>query len=81
MYSGDWQDDMYHGSGTETWNYGAIKYEGEFVKAQKTGKGRFEFDSNYYEGDFIEGQFQGQGKYYFAESGKIYHGQFLENNI
>lgn len=81
MYRGEWLNDQYHGKGTETWNFGAIKYEGEFVEAKKTGKGRFEFDGNYYEGDFVDGQFEGQGKYYFADTGKIYHGEFHENNI
>lgn len=32
-----------------------IKYEGDFINAKKTGKGRFEFEGNYYEGDFVEG--------------------------
>jgi len=30
MYKGQWLNDVYHGKGIETWNYGAIKYEGEF---------------------------------------------------
>lgn len=81
MYKGEWLDDQYHGQGVETWNYGAIKYEGEFVEGKKTGKGKFSFDGNYYEGDFVDGQFDGDGKYYFADSGKIYEGDFQENNI
>ena len=72
MYKGEWTNDVYHGKGVETWDYGTIKYEGEFVEGKKTGKGRFEFDGNYYDGDFADGQFQGQGTYYFADSGKIY---------
>ena len=55
MYRGEWLNDQYHGNGIETWNYNTIKYEGNFVEAKKTGKGRFEFDGNYYEGDFIDG--------------------------
>lgn len=48
MYKGEWLNDLYHGKGVETWNYNTIKYEGDFVQGQKTGKGRFEFDNNYY---------------------------------
>ena len=59
MYRGEWLNDQYHGNGVETWNYNTIKYEGTFVEAKKTGKGRFEFDGNYYEGDFADGQFEG----------------------
>jgi hypothetical protein len=55
MYKGEWLNDVYHGKGVETWNYGSIKYEGEFDEGKKTGKGRFEFDGNYYEGDFADG--------------------------
>lgn len=81
MYDGEWLNDMYHGKGTEQWKYNQIKYTGDFVNSQKTGKGKFEFDGNVYEGDFVDGQFHGQGKYYFAESGKKYEGEFVENNI
>ena len=33
MYQGEWLNDQYHGKGVETWNYGAIQYEGDFVEA------------------------------------------------
>lgn len=81
MYKGQWQEDLYHGKGIETWNFGAIKYEGDFEASKKTGKGRFEFEGNYFEGDFEDGQFEGEGKYYFADTGKIYEGEFHLNNI
>lgn len=55
MFKGEWHNDVYHGNGAETWNFGSIKYEGEFVEGKKTGKGRFDFDGNYYEGDFADG--------------------------
>ena len=62
------------------WNKGQIVYTGDFVDGKKTGKGRFEFDGSHYEGDFVDGKFHGKGKYYFADSGKIYEGDFVENN-
>jgi hypothetical protein len=55
MYQGVWLNDQYNGKGIETWNYGNIRYDGDFVEAKKSGKGRFEFDGNFYEGDFEDG--------------------------
>lgn len=55
MYEGEWLDDKYHGKGREEWRYNKIVYTGDFVKGQKTGKGKFEFDGNLYEGEFLEG--------------------------
>uniref|UniRef100_A0A7S3MWI8 Uncharacterized protein n=1 Tax=Strombidium inclinatum TaxID=197538 RepID=A0A7S3MWI8_9SPIT len=81
MYEGEWINDVYHGHGKETWDYNSISYEGDFKEGQKTGKGKFDFEGNSYEGDFINGQFHGFGKYYFVDSGKVYTGQFIENNI
>lgn len=82
MYSGQWKDDIQHGDGEETWNdEGNMKYTGQFDNGKKTGTGRFEFEGSYYEGDFVEGQFHGNGKYYFADTGKIYKGEFVDNNI
>lgn len=81
MYDGEWVDDKQHGTGTEVWNNGQIKYTGDFVDGKKTGQGRFEFEGSYYEGDFVDGKFEGNGKYYFAESGKIYEGEFSNNSM
>jgi len=81
MYDGEWVDDKQHGTGTEIWNSGQIKYTGDFVDGKKSGTGRFEFEGSYYEGDFVDGKFEGRGKYYFAESGKIYEGEFQDNSM
>ena len=81
IYRGEWDEDQFHGKGIEMWNFGDIKYQGDFVHAQKTGKGKFEFEGNYYEGEFRNGLFEGLGKYYFAESGKTYEGEFHDNSI
>ena len=76
MYEGEWNDDQQHGQGTESWNFNKIKFIGDFVYGKKTGRGHFVFDGGFYEGDFIDGQFHGSGKYYFAETGKLYEGEF-----
>lgn len=82
MYEGDWVEDLQHGHGIESWtDNGTMRYEGDFLTGKKTGKGKFEFEGSFYEGDFVDGQFHGQGKYYFADSGKIYKGEFRDNNI
>ena len=51
------------------------------MEGKKTGKGKFEFVGGFYEGDFVDGQFYGIGKYYFSETGKVYEGEFRNNNM
>ena len=53
-----------------------MTYNGDYKNGEKTGKGKFECDGSIYEGDFVDGKFHGHGKYYFADSGKIYKGEF-----
>lgn len=77
---GEWVDDLQHGFGKETWEFGKIKFSGQYVKGQKQGRGRYEWvDRSFYEGDFDNSQFSGYGTYYFAESEKTYEGYFAEN--
>ena len=40
-YKGYWKDDLQHGQGEEEWDEGAAKYNGEFFKGKKNGKGKF----------------------------------------
>ena len=79
LYDGEWFEDQQHGKGTEYWDYYKIKYNGDFVKGKKTGKGRFECEGSTYNGDFVDGQFHGEGAYYFSDSGKIFKGSFVQN--
>jgi hypothetical protein len=82
MYVGDWSVDKQHGHGNETWSdNGTMKYDGQYQQGSKTGKGKFEYEGSVYDGDFIDGKFHGQGKYFFADSGKIYRGKFVHNQI
>lgn len=55
MYDGEWYNDQYHGKGTEQWDWGKVKYEGDFIEGKKTGKGKFTYEGNQYEGDFVDG--------------------------
>jgi hypothetical protein len=58
-----------------------MRYEGDYFNGAKTGTGKFEYEGSVYEGDFVDGKFHGTGKYFFADSGKIYKGQFINNQI
>ena len=77
---GDWLDDRQHGFGKETWEFGKIKFQGQYVNGTKNGKGRYEWsDGSYYDGMFVNGSFSGQGTYYFADTERTYIGQFEDN--
>jgi len=57
-YVGEWQDDLQHGEGEESWEGGKTRYIGQFFKGKKNGKGRFEWeDGSFYDGDFVDGYF------------------------
>jgi hypothetical protein len=74
---GHWVDDLQDGFGRETWEFGKIKFSGQYSKGQKMGRGRYEWsDGSYYEGEFLDSKFSGYGVYYFAEAEKTYEGQF-----
>lgn len=30
LYEGQWENDLQHGNGVEQWNFGSIRYEGDF---------------------------------------------------
>lgn len=79
-YEGQWEDDLQHGAGCETWQEGKIKFAGEYVQGRKEGQGRYDWaDGSHFEGTFVNSMFEGQGVYYFAESEKVYEGSFSEN--
>lgn len=81
IYKGTWKNGFKHGLHCEeSWNSGASKYTGEYYEGVRTGKGKYQHNGNSYEGDFEKGLYHGQGKYYFADSGRVYQGQFVENH-
>ena len=41
LYEGEWLDDMQHGFGKESWNGGEIRFEGNYEKGRKEGKGKY----------------------------------------
>ena len=61
IYKGEWINDTQHGYGEEYWDdKEVLKYEGNFVRGNKTGQGRLELkNGDFYQGDFIDGTFQG----------------------
>jgi len=53
---------------------------GTYVKGSKEGHGRYDWvDGSHFEGEFVNSMFEGQGTYYYAESEKVYEGNFSEN--
>ena len=32
IYRGEWKDDQYHGKGVESWSFGQVRYEGDFLE-------------------------------------------------
>jgi len=51
-------------------------YEGDCVNGQRTGKGKFTWNTgDVYEGDFLDGRRHGKGKYTWAR-GTVYEGDF-----
>ena len=88
QYDGSWAKDIQHGKGVETWQEAGLdnqlstmRYNGDYINGAKTGRGRFECDGSTYDGEFKDGKFHGEGKYYFADSGRIYKGIFVNNQI
>ena len=74
-----------HGSGVQIFgvndtNY-LYKYEGEWVKDKKQGKGIFYFsDKSIFEGNFMNDTFHGYGKFTFP-SNDVYIGEWKEGKM
>lgn len=57
------------------------KYEGEFIKDKRTGKGKLTFsDGDFYEGAFMNNDFEGEGTYIWKGKDK-YTGQWKDNRM
>ncbi len=74
MYEGQWTEDLQDGKGALSWEFGSKKYEGDFSKGKRTGKGVYESTKIHYEGDFIDGKFHGEGSKSVKEKNKTYKG-------
>ena len=78
-YEGDCLDDNFEGKGTYYYENGN-RYEGEWKKGLKHGKGILYYDhetqKKKYDGYFIKGKFEGKGNYYWND-GSYYKGNFV----
>ena len=80
IYKGDFLNGQRHGKGKDYRNNS--KYEGEFRKDKKCGKGKIVFDSgDKYEGEFSDNKFNGYGHYIWAKNGHEYKGNYLNGKF
>ena len=80
IYKGDFLNGLRHGNGKDYRDN--IKYEGEFIKDKKCGKGKILFDSgDTYEGEFNENKFNGYGHYIWAKNKHEYKGNYLNGKF
>lgn len=78
QYSGEWNDGLPDGKGIEYLNN--YKYEGDFAKGERKGKGILTNLRDYskYVGEFASNLPDGEGIYYDGENKKIYTGNFKD---
>jgi hypothetical protein len=77
-YSGEWQEDMWNGTGTLRFAGGDV-YHGQFFRDKMHGQGRYSFsDGSVYEGEFRKDVRSGQGNMVYAD-GQVYDGQWRKN--
>ena len=80
LYKGDFINNLREGEGIEKGNGG--KYEGNYEKDKRSGKGKIYFDSgDYYEGDFSDNKFNGNGHFIWKKNGHEYIGEYLNGII
>ena len=64
VYEGDFEEDLFHGEGTLTYQEGT-SYIGEFMRGQMTGHGEMTFlDGSRYKGQWRNGRMHGIGTFY-----------------
>ena len=80
IYKGEFLNGLRHGFGKAYRNN--IKYEGEFRKDKKCGKGKILFESgDTYEGEFRDNKFNGYGHYKWAKNKHEYKGNYLNGKF
>lgn len=80
QYEGQWQSDVQHGSGHQTWSDGRV-YDGQFENGKFAGKGRMVWHTQKglltYEGQYKDDLKHGTGKFVWAD-GRTYDGMWRE---
>jgi len=84
VYVGDWEDNLKHGFGTQTWKNGE-KYEGGWVHGKRQGKGTHWVKRSsggklrkLYTGDWVDNRMHGLGIYYY-DNGDKYEGEWNDS--
>ena len=70
-----------NGKGAEYYDNGNIKYEGEYLKGKKNGRGKeFNYDNSKlkFEGEYLNGEKNGMGKEYYYNGNIKFKGQYLK---
>lgn len=79
QYEGQWQDDIQHGKGRQTWSDGRV-YEGQFQNGKFAGSGKMIWHTQkgllIYEGEYKDDLKCGKGKFVWAD-GRTYDGEWL----
>eukprot|EP00892_Ulva_mutabilis_P004726 jgi/Ulvmu1/2625/UM014_0077.1 len=77
-YEGDKDQGLRHGHGAYNYANAAFRYEGEYFKGKKHGKGRLTLsDGSYFEGDFEHDEIVGLGVRVHSD-GSRHEGQFVD---
>ena len=80
VYTGQFQDGMYHGWGRMEWHSGDT-YEGEWQFGVRTGVGIMTWaDEAVYSGDFVNGTYHGRGCLQMTD-GSVYTGSFVNGQF
>ena len=80
LYNGDFVNGLRDGNGIEESD--SAKYEGQFYKDKKCGKGKIVFNSgDTYEGGFENNKFNGEGHYIWKKNGHEYIGEYLNGQF
>lgn len=78
LYEGQWQADVQHGNGRQTWSDGRV-YEGEFGFGKFEGTGRMTWHTQkgmmMYEGQYKDDLKHGNGKFAWSD-GRTYEGEW-----
>ena len=79
-FEGEWQNDLYHGKGTQTYPNGSY-FKGTFENGFRQGKGFLQLpDKSTYRGNFFENRLEGKGVFKWAD-GKVYQGSWVQNQM
>ena len=77
VYTGNWQSDERHGTGTMSYKSTGAIYDGSWVHDTRNGHGRMKYSNgDEYSGAWEEDTKQGIGRFVWVEQGAVYEGQF-----